>query len=45
MKKNEYVAPEMEIVEIGMNQPILAGSPDEELPGTIVPGPSDPNDW
>ena len=31
MKKNEYLAPEMEIVEIKEQCNILAGSPDDTL--------------
>ena len=37
MKKN-YICPNMEVVEIGFNHPLLAGS----LPDPITPGVSAP---
>lgn len=37
MKKN-YICPNMEVVEIGFNHPLLTGSP--TLPDAITPGVS-----
>ena len=38
MKKNEYVAPEMEIVEITELCGILAGSDGNDVSGDLTPG-------
>ena len=38
MKKNEYIAPEMEIVEITEQCGILAGSDGNDVSGELKPG-------
>ena len=44
MKKNEYVSPEMEIVEITEQYGILAGSDGNNLEGDLIPGATAPSD-
>jgi len=45
MKKNEYIVPEMEVLELKYNFSLLAGSSDEEPTWSDIPGdPDDPGD-
>ena len=46
MKKNEYIVPEMEVLELKYNFSLLAGSSDEEPDWSDTPGdPEDPTTW
>jgi len=38
MKKTEYMAPEMEVIELKMNTVLLAGSGETPEPGQEIPG-------
>ena len=45
MKKNEYIVPEMEVLELKYNFSLLAGSSDEEPSWSDIPAdPDDPGD-